>query len=164
MEWERTYQEQQSLHTWQQDPCTSVRKSEQKARLLMPRLHNPHILLRLDRRSLDLFSLRLHQHVIQGNRNRRVKGDKLRCASDTNWRPGTGEGLEVGKALMGIGEVQDVGGESEEFESEGAGHVLMDDGEEEERANGRMRREMYEIPSGARSRTAADVGATGGTV
>jgi hypothetical protein len=42
----------------------------------------------------------------------------------------------------------------------------MDGGQEEERANRRkkMRREMYEIPRGARSRTAADVGATGGTV
>ena len=42
----------------------------------------------------------------------------------------------------------------------------MDDGQKGERANRRrkMRREVYEIPSGARSRTAADVGATGGTV
>ena len=44
--------------------------------------------------------------------------------------------------------------------------MLTDDGQEGERVNKRkkMRREMYEIPSGARSRTAADVGATGGTV
>lgn len=44
--------------------------------------------------------------------------------------------------------------------------MLTDDGHGGEKANKRkkLRREMYEIPSGARSRTAADVGATGGTV